>query len=386
MWLAKKLPVAMLCLLTCLLPVSCVNTDRGPASIVSLQETDLDEPPQTTVWVKTLVRDLEEPWGMDFLPDGAILITEKGGELKEVSPRGFKVRNVAGVPESVEAGQGGLLVVLVHPDFSSNGFVYLSYVVEENKLYSTRIIRARLENHRLVDHEVLITAQPFFAERRHFGSRLLIDNGFLYITIGDRGNRDLAQSLETHNGKVLRLRDDGTVPGDNPFVGREGARPEIWTYGHRNPQGIATHPHTGAIWVSEHGPQGGDEINALVRGANYGWPVISYGEEYGGGKIGIGTHHPDMEQPLTYYVPSIGTAGIDFYVGDTYPNWKASLLIAGLRRPQINKVELAGDGLGGKSRMLANLEMRIRDVQVGPDGLIYALADGSRLIRFQLDR
>ncbi len=385
MWLGKKWLLVMLGLASCLLPASCVNTDRGTASVVSLQETDPSGVATKSVWVKTLVRNLQEPWGMDFLPDGRILITEKGGELKAVNPPRFAVRDVAGVPETVEAGQGGLLDVLVHPDFSSNGLVYLSYVVEEEQHYSTRISRARLENHRLVDHQVLFTAQPFFKERRHFGSRLLIDNGFLYITIGDRGNRDLAQSLETHNGKVLRLRDDGTVPGDNPFAEREGARPEIWTYGHRNPQGMAAHPHTGAIWVSEHGPQGGDEINRLARGANYGWPVITYGEEYGGGKIGIGTHNPGMEQPLTWYVPSIGPAGIDFYVGNIYPNWKASLLIAGLRRPQINKVELVGDGLGTKSRMMANLEMRVRDVQVGPDGLVYALADGSRLIRFQLE-
>jgi len=180
----------------------------------------------------------------------------------------------------------------------------------------------------------------------------------------------------------MRLRDNGEIPPDNPFVGQRGARPEIWTFGHRNPQGIAKHPLNGEIWVSEHGPQGGDEINRLRRGANYGWPLITYGEEYGGGKIGVGTHHDGMEQPLTYYVPSIGTSGIDFYVGDSYPGWNASLLVAGLREAQIGKLELQGDGLGRQSRLLTS--MRVRDVQVGPDGLVYALADGSRLVRLQI--
>jgi len=241
-----------------------------------------------------------------------------------------------------------------------------------------------LQDDRLVDQQVLFTAQPFFAERRHFGSRLLIDGGYLYLTVGDRGNRDLAQSLQSHNGKVMRLHEDGTVPEDNPFVGREDARPEIWSYGHRNPQGIARHPVTGDIWVSEHGPQGGDEINRVERGANYGWPLVTYGEEYGGGKIGQGTELEGTLQPLTYYVPSIGTGGIDFYVGNKYPGWKNSLLVAGLRLSLISRVELQEGGLGKQTKLL--MKMRVRDVQVGPDGLVYALADGSSLVRLELGR
>ena len=379
---AKKIHQLLIVIVICLAFTACINIEPQPTASVSLQESGGPGEGNTDIWVETLLSGLKEPWGMDFLPDGRILLTEKGGKLKEISPSGFAVNTVQGVPETVVAGQGGLMDVLVHPDFASNKWIYLSYVVAQDKGFSTRVVRAKLENHVLVAHQVLFTAQPFYKERRHFGSRLLIDDGYLYITVGDRGNRELAQSLHTHNGKVMRLRENGEIPADNPFVGQRGALPEIWTFGHRNPQGIAKHPLNGEIWVSEHGPQGGDEINRLQRGANYGWPLITYGEEYGGGKIGVGTHLEGMEQPLIYYVPSIGTGGIDFYVGDIYPNWNASVLVAGLRDAQIGKVELRGNGLGRQTRLLTT--MRVRDVQVGPDGLVYALADGSRLIRLQI--
>jgi glucose/arabinose dehydrogenase len=256
--------------------------------------------------------------------------------------------------------------------------------VARGERYSTRVSRARLVGGALVELQELFTAQPFFGERHHFGSRLLLHDGFLYITVGDRGNRDLAQSLETHNGKVIRLTEDGAVPEDNPFVQQAGARPEIWTYGHRNPQGIALHPGNGRIWVAEHGPQGGDEINVLEKGANYGWPLVTYGEEYGGGKIGEGTHRAGTVQPLVYWVPSIGTGNIDFYTGDLYPGWKPSLLVAALKLTRISRLELAGDGLGAETRLLSELKLRIRDLQVGPDGRVYALAGGSRLIRLEV--
>ena len=380
MALAKNIQGLLICVLLCLAPAACVITETTPSTAaVSLQVSGES---QASIWVKTLVSGLREPWGMDFLPDGRILVTEKNGSLKIISPTNYVAYDVGGVPDIVEAGQGGLMDVLVHPGFASNGQIYLSYAVQENKRYSTRVVRARLRGHSLTEHKIVFTAQPFFEERRHFGSRLLLDDGYLYITVGDRGNRDLAQSLNTHNGKVMRLREDGGIPPDNPFVGQKGARPEIWTYGHRNPQGIAKHPISGEIWVSEHGPQGGDEINRLQRGANYGWPVITYGEEYGGGKIGEGVYKQGMQQPLSFYVPSIGTGGMDFYMGGRYPNWQPSLLVAGLRQAQISRVELADDGLGKQTRL--STSMRVRDLQVGPDGLVYALADGSRLIRLQL--
>lgn len=381
--------LAALATVACLSLPACVGPAReGPPPTAALREAPAGSKTpgqETPVIVRTLVDGLKEPWGMDFLPDGSLLVTELGGVLKRIDMRSFAVTEISGVPEVVQAGQGGLLDVLVHPDVARNGWIYLSYTVAEDGLYSTRVSRAQLQGSKLVEPEVLFTAQPFFEQRRHFGSRLLLDEGYLYITVGDRGNRPLAQSLDTHNGKVLRLFEDGRVPQDNPFVGRAGARPEIWTYGHRNPQGLAKHPGNGQIWVAEHGPQGGDEINALRPGANYGWPVISYGEEYGGGQIGTGTHAQGMEQPLVYWVPSIGTGNIDFYTGDVYPGWSDSLLVAGLKLQRISRLELEGDGLGAETRLLADLGMRVRDLQIGPDGLLYGLAAGSRLIRLQPD-
>jgi glucose/arabinose dehydrogenase len=274
--------------------------------------------------------------------------------------------------------------VLVHPEFATNQWVYLSYTVESDGKYSTRVSRARLRDATLHDLEPLFTAQPFYKQKRHFGSRLVLADGYLFITVGDRGNRDLAQSLATHNGKVIRLTESGDVPADNPFIATAGALPEIYSYGHRNPQGMARHPVDGSIWVAEHGPQGGDEVNRVRAGANYGWPLITYGEEYGGGKIGQGSRAEGMEQPIVYWVPSIGTGGIDFYTGDYYPNWRPSLLVSGLRLTRIARLELDGEGLGQETKLLADLGMRIRDVQVGPDGLVYALAAGSRLVRLEL--
>jgi aldose sugar dehydrogenase len=360
--------------------------DSGPANSVALQEADAQSNAPgaaSPLIVKTLFSDLREPWGMDFLPDGRLLVTEKSGALSIFNPQDWQRQRVTNLPASAEAGQGGLMDVLVHPDFEQNGWLYLSYTVERDGLYSTRVSRFRLSGQALVEQDDLFTAQPFFEQRRHFGSRLLLDGGYLYITVGDRGNRDLAQSLETHNGKVMRLLEDGSVPADNPFIATPAARPEIWTYGHRNPQGIARHPHNGAIWLAEHGPQGGDEVNVLTPGHNYGWPLITYGEEYGGGKIGRGTHGDGLQQPLVYWLPSIGAGNIDFYTGDYYPGWENSLLVAGLKLTRISRLELDNDGLGRETRLLADLKMRIRDVQVGPDGLVYALAGGSRLIRLQ---
>jgi glucose/arabinose dehydrogenase len=228
-----SLPVA------CLLLSACVNQLSNTATVAVRETGGETGSMASVVWVKTLVRGLRQPWGMDFLPDGNLLLTEKTGGLKHITKNSYTVQDIAGLPDIADAGQGGLLDILVDPNFTHNGQLYLSYTVEEDGLYSTRVMRAKLANNRLVNKQIVFTAQPFFEERRHFGSRLLLDGGYLYITVGDRGNRDLAQSLQTHNGKVIRLLENGTVPEDNPFAGREGAQPEIWTYGHRNPQGIA---------------------------------------------------------------------------------------------------------------------------------------------------
>lgn len=382
---SRKYRVASLMVVALALTVGCANALKPPGPGVEVEDLGaaLESGPDSAVSlrVQTLAHGLLDPWAMDFLPDGSLLITEKRGNLKRIDVGANTIRDISGPPEVANAGQGGFMDVRVHPQFERNGLVYFSYAVEEGGKYSTRASRARLQGARLLDHEVLFTAKPFFRERRHFGSRLLLDNGYLYVSVGDRGHRDGAQSLDSHNGKIMRIMEDGNIPTDNPFIDQPGALPEIWTYGHRNPQGMARHPVTGAVWISEHGPQGGDEINQLKPGANYGWPVITHGEEYGGGKIGEGTDKPGMEQPLAYYTPSIGTAGIDFYKLDTYPGWDRSLLVAGLRQSQIARLQLTEEGVGRRTQMLASLGMRIRDVKIGPDGLVYALADGSRLIR-----
>lgn len=339
-------------------------------------------PDSNDVTMVTLVENLDDPWGMDFLPGGDLLVTQKSGRLNRIDGRSWTSVRVSGLPAIAQkAGQGGLLDVLVHPDFATTRWVYFSYAIADGETYTTRVSRGRLEGNSLSDVETVFTAEPFFKTRRHFGSRLLLDNGYLYITVGDRANRDLAQSLTTHNGKVMRLFEDGSIPQDNPFVGDKTARPEIWTYGHRNPQGMAQHPVNGSIWIAEHGPQGGDEINVLSRGSNYGWPLATYGEEYGGGKIGQGTELESTVQPIKYWVPSLGTGGIAFYSGDEYSRWQPSLLVAGLKLTRISRLELAGDGAGEEYRLLDESKLRIRDVQFGPDGRLYALAGGDRLIR-----
>ncbi|QFU77543.1 PQQ-dependent sugar dehydrogenase [Halioglobus maricola] len=367
---------------------ACASSDGGAALSEPLLEGAAEKAgpgDPTDLRAKTLIKYLREPWGMDFLPDGRLLVTEKQGGLKLISPHSWTTVEISGVPEVFAEGQGGLMDVLVHPDFADNSFIYMSYSVPLDDGSTTQVARARLVADKLEDLETLFTALPAYSERRHYGSRLLLDSGYLYITVGDRGNRKLAQDLSTHNGKVIRLKESGEVPADNPFVATAGARPEIFSYGHRNPQGIAKHPGSDAIWVAEHGPQGGDEINILKAGTNYGWPIITYGEEYGGGKIGEGTHKAGMAQPMVYYTPSLGVGGIDFYTADTYPGWEQSLLVSGMRLTRLNRLELDGAGVGRETRLLGNANMRIRDVQVGPDGLVYLLADRSRLIRLELN-
>ncbi|MDX1736102.1 MAG: PQQ-dependent sugar dehydrogenase, partial [Halioglobus sp.] len=290
--------------------------------------------------IRALTDELEFPWGLDFLPDGRLLVTEKPGRLSVFDIDSRSSEQVEGVPEVYYKGQGGLLDVLVHPRFEQNRWIYLSAsVAVDDRLHTTRVFRYRLQDNRLSDEKLIFEATPAGTSNNHFGSALLFGNdGYLYITMGDRKQRRLAQDLGTSLGKVLRFDEDGGIPQDNPFVNTPGALPAIYTYGHRNPQGIATDRASGRIWTVEHGPQGGDEINLLRAGANYGWPVITYGEEYGGGKIGEGTHKEGMEQPLHYYVPSIGTGGLEYYDGAALPGWHGSFFVAGLRSFSLSRV------------------------------------------------
>jgi glucose/arabinose dehydrogenase len=337
--------------------------------------------------VTTVVERLNHPWGMAFLPDGGMLVTERPGRLRLVSNGQLHPDPVAGTPSVAAYGQGGMLDVAVHPKFADNGWVYLSYAAEDGDGIGTEVGRGRLEGHRLVDWQVLFRQLPKSDTGRHFGSRLVFDrDGYLYITLGDRGERKRAQMLDDHAGSVIRLHDDGRVPKDNPFVGKVGVRPEIFSYGHRNQQGAALHPVTGELWTHEHGPQGGDEVNRIVAGTNYGWPTITYGEEYvTGWDIGEGTQKEGMAQPLHYWVPSIAPSGMAFYTGDKFPQWRGNLFVGSLKFQLLARLELEGEKIVREERLLQGEYGRIRDVRQGPDGLLYLLTDegDGRLLRLQ---
>lgn len=330
--------------------------------------------PSTDFSVETVAEGFEHPWGIAFLPDGRMLVTERSGGLNIVDAATGQRTPVAGVPDVASGGQGGLLDVALHPDFLQNDWVYLSYTAGGEGL-STHVGRGILRDGALVDFQLLFRATPGGTGTEHFGGRLGFDrDDYLYLTLGDRHDRQRAQDLADHNGSVIRLQDDGSVPVDNPLVGREGVEMAIYTYGHRNVQGIAVDPQTGQVWISEHGPQGGDEINALLPGGNYGWPVISYGEEYGGGAIGP-THQQGMEQPVYHWTPAIAPSGMAIYTGDAFSAWKGNLFVAGLAGQSLVRLTLNGTQVTGEQRLLSDREQRLRDVEQGPDGFLYLLVD-----------
>src|ERR671930_2186421 len=336
--------------------------------------------------VVKLVEGLDHPWSLAFLPDGQMLVTERPGRLNLIG-RDFKRVPIEGVPRVFASGQGGLLEVALHPRFADNGLIYLSYAGPGEGGASTELARAKLEGNRLVELRVLFVEEPKTTGGLHFGGRIVFDRaGFLYLTLGERGQMQRAQVPGNHHGSVIRLRDDGTVPPDNPYVGKPGWRPEKYDLGHRNMQGAALHPQTGQLWTHEHGPQGGDEINIIHPGTNYGWPVITYGANYGTGtKIGEGTHKEGMAQPLYYWVPSIAPSGMAFYTGERFPQWKGNLFVGALRDQMLVRLELNGDKVVKEERLLKGVLGRIRDVRNGPDGFIYLLTDESRGVLARLE-
>ncbi len=340
-----------------------------------------DEPFTTHV----VASGLEHPWGMAFLPDGRILVTERPGRLRLIENGRLNPKPIKGLPDITAVGQGGLLDIILHPDYEKNGWLYFSYSAPGAGGIGTEVARARLDGMKLKDVRVLFRMQPKSGGGRHFGSRLVIDgDNYLYISVGDRGDRPRAQRLDDHAGSIIRLHDDGRVPKDNPFVDRKDAKPEIYSYGHRNPQGLTLHPHTGAVWQHEHGPQGGDELNLIQKGRNYGWPVITYGVNYViGTKIGEGTHKEGMEQPLYYWDPSIAPSGMDFYTGDKWPQWRGNLFIGALKFELLVRLELDGTKVVRETRLLEGELGRIRDVRTGPDGYLYLLTDqqNGKLVR-----
>ena len=331
------------------------------------------------VRVTILTDGLEHPWSLAFLPDGRMLVTERAGRLRYVEADGTLDRTpIRGLPSAVaEAGQGGLHDVVLHPEFAENRLVYIAYAGRNGRRYGTELARGRLDGHRLEDVEVLFRALPKSHGGRHFGGRVVLDGrGHVFLTLGDRGERPRAQDLGDHAGSIIRLAEDGDVPADNPFVSTRGARPEIFSLGNRNVQGAVLNPWTGELWAHEHGPQGGDEVNVIRSGANYGWPVITYGKNYGiGTTIGEGTHRDNVAPPVHQWTPSIAPSGMAFYDGDRFPDWRGSLLVGALKFRLLVRLELDGERVVREERMLEDVLGRIRDVRVGPDGLVYILND-----------
>ena len=330
---------------------------------------------------------LEHPWGLAFLPDGRILVTERPGRLRIVKDGRLEAEPVTGLPAIAARGQGGLLDVALHPHFADNSLVYFSYAGPGEGGIGTEVARGKLVGNRLEELQVIFRMQPKTSATRHFGSRLVFDRqGYLYITLGDRGEMDRAQRPGDHAGSVIRLHDDGRVPSDNPFVGKAGWKPEKYTLGNRNIQGAALHPDTGELWTHEHGPQGGDEINIMRAGVNYGWPVITYGANYViGTKIGEGTRKAGMAQPLHYWVPSIAPSGMTFYTGDKFPRWRGDLFVGALRDQMLVRLRLDGEQVVSEERFLKNVLGRIRDVVEGPDGYLYLLTDESNGVLVRLE-
>ncbi len=319
---------------------------------------------------------------MAFLPDGSMLVTEKSGELIHFKD-GVK-NKITNVPEVYVRGQGGLLDVEVHPDYKNNGWVYLSFASEEGeeKGGNTALIRAKIEDNSLVNKELLYKASPNTTKGQHFGSRIQFDNdGYLYLSIGERGARDEnPQDITRDGGKIYRFFDDGTIPDDNPFVGTNGAKTAIYSYGHRNPQGLAMHPETGAIWDNEHGPRGGDEINIIKAGANYGWPVVTYGINYSGTPITDKTEMEGMTQPFHYWVPSIAPSGMTFVTSSKYGDWKGSILVGSLKFQYLERLIVEGNKVVKREKLLDGIG-RVRDVKEGPNGMLYVAVEGKGIYK-----
>lgn len=366
-----------------------VAAPLGAQPTSSETDDDVYESARHHFRVVTVAEGLENPWSMTWLPGGDLLLTERAGRLRIVRGGTLDPDPIAGVPEVRVRGQGGLLEVLLHPDFESNRLVYLSFSKPnaDGSEATTAVVRGRLsaDASRLEDVEEIFEARAWAEGNAHFAGRMFFDgDGYLFLSVGDRGaDPDLmedqpAQSLANHQGTILRLHEDGSVPADNPFVDTDGAMPEIWSYGHRNPQGLFLHPETGEIWANEHGPRGGDELNLVRRGLNYGWPVASYGINYDGSVYTTETHRSGTEPPVYAWVPSIATSGLLVYTGDRFPWWKGNVFSGGLDGEQLSRLTLDGHRVVSEERLLEGELGRIRDVRQGPDGYIYLAVEERR--------
>lgn len=360
-------------------------------SFTPASASQLNEGNGTPLKQEVVVDGLKMPWAVAFLSDTEWLVTERlEGELRLIQNGKLHPEPIGGVPEIWTRGQGGLLDVVAHPKYKENGWIYISYASpkksgEQGEGANTEFIRAKLKNHELTDIEVLFKAIPNRPSNPHFGGRIVFDHkGHIFLSVGERGEMDKAQDLKTHQGKIIRLAEDGKVPRDNPFVGRKDALPEIWTYGQRNPQGLVLHPVSGILWEHEHGPQGGDELNVIEKGKNYGWPLITFGINYNNSIISKDTARAGLEQPKTYWKPSIAPCGMTAVTSSKYPGWNGDLLVGSLKFNHIQHVVVEGTKVKERKIILDKIG-RVRDIRQAPDGFIYVVVEGGKIIRILPD-
>ncbi|WP_406684735.1 PQQ-dependent sugar dehydrogenase [Seonamhaeicola sp. MEBiC1930] len=367
----KKFSIVLIAFITC---ATCAQQIES--------EVKAEDPININYTTQMFVPDLDIPWGMTFLPDGSLLITEKSGEL--IHFKNGKKINIEGTPEIYVWGQGGFMDIKLHPNYSNNGWIYITHASSEGSGEggNTALIRGKLDGSKLTDLEVLYKAEPNTKKGQHWGSRIEFDNeGFLYFSVGDRGNRNVnPQDITRDGGKIYRLNDDGSIPEDNPFVGTNNAKTAIFSFGHRNPQGMVKHPYTGSIWVNEHGPKGGDEINIVEKGKNYGWPVISYGVNYSGTPFTDITEKDGMEQPFFYWVPSIAPSGMTIVSSEKYPNWKGNILVGSLKFKYLERLIIENNKVIKREKLFEGLG-RIRNVIQAPDNYIYVAVENHGIIK-----
>ncbi len=380
----------------CLLPLApawgepgvLLNEQSAPGQSAAFQEQTAAPPPAQAgdYRTETIASGLARPWSIAFLPDDRFLVTERAGHLRLVGADGHLSPPLEGVPEVRNGILGGLLDIVLDPDFAANGLLYVSYLEPRGRASGLAIVRARLQDDpvpALADPQVIFRATPDIAEDTNLGGRMIFGgDGFLYVTVGDRFQRQAAQDLSNHLGKVIRIRSDGGIPGDNPFLMMPQARPEIFAYGMRNPLGLGR-DSAGRVWEVEDGPKGGDELNLLRPGANYGWPVITYGRDYDDKPIGSGTARAGMEQPVYYWDPSIAVSGMTFYDGTLFPDWNGDIFVSALKGQRLSRLGLSAGHVVQEEQLLGEIKARIRDVREGPDGALYILTDEDkgRLVR-----
>lgn len=366
-------------LLLLIIVAACKENGMGDESEAEAYSGKTFESEKLTYGLDTIANNLKNPWGITFLPDGRILVTERAGEVL-IFENGKLLAETITIPDVFVNGQGGLLDIALHPDYDKNGWIYLSYAKKGQGGGGTVIARTKMEGNKFGAIEELFAAQPLSESGVHFGSRIVFDgNGYMFFSSGERGTKENAQTLENHLGKILRLHDDGRVPNDNPFVNTKGAKPEIWSYGHRNPQGLVYDADTKTLWDVEHGPRGGDELNIVEKGKNYGWPVITYGINYDGTSITDKTSQEGLEQPVTYWVPSIAPCGMTQVKGDKYEGWKNNFLVGALAHQHVARVVVNNGKYVSQEKLLDKMA-RVRAVAESPDGYIYVATEGPGML------